>query len=122
MKMRINEFGPRSYPRFDHQNPPTGAEASRRLRQKTRHLGYVVEHIGHHNGAQRTALERQLPGIEDDVYFWAAEDLGSDQIGHEARTVTGARANFKHWPLGLCGKVCRKQGVPLVVNCHQEWL
>jgi len=78
MKVLINESGPDSYPRLDHENFPSLAEASRSFGKESTDVGHVVHDIREYDRAERSIGERYLLCVEQELHRWASKNLGGN--------------------------------------------
>ena len=78
MKVLINESGPGSDPRLDHENFPSFAEASRSLGEESTHVGHVVHDVRKYDRAERSIGEGYLLRVEHELHRSAGKNLGGN--------------------------------------------
>src|SRR5438046_831152 len=68
MQSAIDQLGPGGHPWLNHHDGATGSDASSTVTEKTSRIRDVVEHVGHHERAQRSSDERKMLSVEYDLH------------------------------------------------------
>jgi hypothetical protein len=80
----VDEAGPGSHPRLDHDHGAAGADTAGRFAQELAGVAEMVEHVRHDDAPQQGVGERQVVRVHHAVHARDREDVRGDQ----ARSVT----------------------------------
>jgi hypothetical protein len=95
MQMGVDQPRPGRDPRFHHRYDAAGPQTACCFPEERGHVGYVMEDIGHDDGAKITGREWQMSRISDELDPRTLEDFRGDYIGNKLLKEAGSRAELE---------------------------